>query len=96
MLSWRTRILHSSTVPHKWFAQLGLPSNLLDGREPAGTWIGPVVRDRNGTTAAALFYYCAVEIAQVLNNGEGIIMIRITCSSRCRQIKQTSAMVTMR
>ena len=56
----------------EWFAQLGLPSNLLDGREPTGTWIGPVVRDRNGTTAAALFYYCAVEIAQVLSNGEGI------------------------
>ena len=26
----------------RWFARLGLPSNLLEGREPSGEWLEPV------------------------------------------------------
>ena len=41
----------------EWFVELGLPSNLLDGRDPNGVWISldhserPIMRSRNGTTA---------------------------------------------
>lgn len=54
------------TAPAEWFANVGLPSNFLDGKDFTGTWLGPAMMRRNGTMNENLLFYCAVEISDTL------------------------------